>query len=521
MLSFADSIISPYMKERLAAMKFVTPTPVQASAIPVALEGKDVLATAQTGTGKTLAFLIPVMEKLLQQTAPGVGALVLVPTRELAVQVVDQYNALRGKSLTQAAAVVGGLAEGAQLQAIRKGARLIVATPGRLEDFLERKLVNFRSLSILVLDEADRMLDMGFLPALKRIASILPKERQTMCFSATMEASVAHLVKDYLRTPVRLAFGSTLKPSENVRMQAFEVATDRKQELLQRLLSKETGRVLVFARTKRGTERICKSLNRDGFAASMIHGDRSQSQRMSALAAFQQGRIKVLIATDVASRGIHVQDVAHVINYDLPEVAENFIHRVGRTGRNGLKGVASTMFSREQRSEIFHMERQLGIKIERLLANDGTAAPHNMSNPTSHAATSPNGANGGARPPFVRPDVHRSEPRIAAAAFVNRGESQDDSRGNSYAGSHSSRPASPAGSRGRSHQGSQNGHGSHGGPRHGSHNDSRSDSRRPSRPRAHSDRFAGRDNYAQSADPNARPTIVRLPGEVLQAQVEN
>ena len=181
------------MKERLAAMKFVTPTPVQAGAIPVALEGKDVLATAQTGTGKTLAFMIPVMEKLLKQTTPGVGALVLVPTRELAVQVVEVYNTLRGKQLTQAAAVVGGLSEGAQLQAIRKGARLIVATPGRLEDFLERKLVNFRTLSILVLDEADRMLDMGFLPALKRIASILPKERQTMCFSATMEASVAHL----------------------------------------------------------------------------------------------------------------------------------------------------------------------------------------------------------------------------------------------------------------------------------------------------------------------------------------
>src|SRR5271163_1321015 len=376
MNSFSESMISPYMKERLAAMKFVTPTPVQAASIPVALEGKDVLATAQTGTGKTLAFMIPVMEKLLKQTTPGIGALVLVPTRELAVQVVEVYNTLRGKQLTQAAAVVGGLSEGAQLQAIRKGARLIVATPGRLEDFLERKLVNFRTLSILVLDEADRMLDMGFLPALKRIASILPKERQTMCFSATMEASVAHLVKDYLRTPVRLAFGSTLKPSENVRMQAFEVSTDRKQELLQRLLSKETGRVLVFARTKRGTERICKNLHRDGFSASMIHGDRSQSQRMAALAGFQQGRIKVLVATDLASRGIHVQDIAHVINYDLPEIAENFIHRVGRTGRAGGRGVASTLFAREQRMELLQLERTLGIQMERVPTTDSRyAAP--------------------------------------------------------------------------------------------------------------------------------------------------
>ena len=220
---------------------------------------------------------------------------------------------------------------------MRKGARLVVATPGRLEDYLDRKLVNFRRLRMLVLDEADRMLDMGFLPAIRRIAAVLPKERQTMCFSATLEASVAHLVNDYMRNPVRLAFGSILKPSENVRVQAFEVSSDRKQEVLQRLLARETGRCLVFARTKRGTERLAMSLTREGFAAAMIHGGRSQSQRTAALAGFQQGRYRVLVATDVASRGIHVQDIAHVINYDLPEIAENFIHRVGRTGRAGSR----------------------------------------------------------------------------------------------------------------------------------------------------------------------------------------
>jgi len=354
------------MKERLGHARFSTPTPVQAAAIPQALEGKDVLATAQTGTGKTLAFLIPVIEQLLKSKTPGIAALVLVPTRELAMQVVAQFNALRGAQLVPAGLVVGGLAEGAQLNAIRKGARLVVATPGRLEDYLDRKLFNFNSLRILVLDEADRMLDMGFLPAIKRIAAILPKERQTMCFSATLEASVAHLVKDYLKNPVRLAFGSILKPSENVRMQAFEVSVDRKQEMLQRLLAKETGRCLVFSRTKRGTERITKSLNRDGFSAAMIHGDRSQSQRNAALAGFQQGRYRVLVATDLASRGIHVQDIVHVINYDLPDMAENFIHRVGRTGRAGGHGVATTLFSREQRSELFQLERTLGIRIERL-----------------------------------------------------------------------------------------------------------------------------------------------------------
>jgi ATP-dependent RNA helicase RhlE len=369
MQNFSELQISNYTKERLSFAKFVTPTPVQAASIPVALEGKDVLATAQTGTGKTLAFLIPIIEKLLAQKGQGIEALVLVPTRELAMQVVEQYNALRGKQLPAAALVVGGLPEAKQLAAIRAGARLIVATPGRLEDYLGRNLFNFRTLKVLVLDEADRMLDMGFLPAIRRIASVLPKERQTLCFSATLEASVVHLVKDYMRTPVRLAFGSTLKPSENVRVQAFEVSGDRKQQMLQQLLAKETGRCLVFARTKRGTEKLARNLSREGFTATMIHGDRSQSQRTAALAGFQQGRYRVMVATDLASRGIHVQDIAHVINYDLPEIAENFIHRVGRTGRAGKVGVASTLFGREQRSELLQLERTLGIRMERVQAD--------------------------------------------------------------------------------------------------------------------------------------------------------
>src|ERR1700686_4748276 len=317
MQNFSELQISNYPKERLSIANFSTPTPVQAAAIPQALEGKDVLATAQTGTGKTLAFLIPVIEQLLQQKTAGIAALVLVPTRELAMQVVDQYNALRGKQLSPAALVVGGLPEAKQLAAIRAGARLVVATPGRLEDYLGRSLFNFRGLHVLILDEADRMLDMGFLPAIRRIASVLPKDRQTLCFSATLEASVVHLVNDYMRNPVRLAFGSTLKPSENVRIQAFEVAQDRKQDMLQRLLSKETNRCLVFARTKRGAERLAKNLNREGFPAAMIHGDRSQSQRTAALTGFQRGRFRILVATDLASRGIHVEEIAHVINYDL------------------------------------------------------------------------------------------------------------------------------------------------------------------------------------------------------------
>jgi len=366
MQNFSELPISPYLKERISSSGFSVPTPVQAAAIPPALEGKDVLATAQTGTGKTLAFLIPVMERLLQLNKPGIAALVLVPTRELAMQVLDQYNALRGKQLAAAALVVGGLAEGQQLRAIRNGASVIVATPGRLEDYLDRNLVQFRNLQVLILDEADRMLDMGFLPAIRRIVSTLPKERQTMCFSATMEGDMARLVKDYTRNAVRVALGSTLKPAENVRLQAFEVAVTGKPELLRRLLNQESGRCLVFSRTKRGTERIAKGLMRDGIAAATIHGDRSQSQRTAALTGFQQGRYRVLVATDLAARGIHVEQIAHVINYDLPEVAENFIHRVGRTGRAGRKGVASTLFANEQRSELFQLERTLGIRMERI-----------------------------------------------------------------------------------------------------------------------------------------------------------
>src|SRR5712692_4019743 len=204
---FSELPISTYVKERLSSAHFSTPTPVQAAAIPHALEGKDVLATAQTGTGKTLAFLVPIAEKLLRRSTPGIAALVLVPTRELAMQVVDQYNALRGKQLSPAALVVGGLSETQQLSILRKGASVVVATPGRLEDFLDRRLIQFHTLQVLVLDEADRMLDMGFLPAIRRIVAVLPKERQTMCFSATMEGDMVRIVKDYLRNAVRLSLG--------------------------------------------------------------------------------------------------------------------------------------------------------------------------------------------------------------------------------------------------------------------------------------------------------------------------
>jgi ATP-dependent RNA helicase RhlE len=366
MVRFSELPISPYLLGRLTAAEFITPMEVQAAAIPHALKGQDILATAQTGTGKTLAFLVPIMEKLLNNpAAKGVQALVLVPTRELAMQINRQHEQLRGSKLPAAAVLIGGSSERTQLEALRRGAKLIIATPGRFEDLQERDFFQVRTVNTLVLDEADRMLDMGFIPAIRRIVAELPRARQTMCFSATLDPAVAHLVDDYLRSPVRLAFGSTRKASESVELTAYEVQADQKLALLRRLLEREEGRSLVFVRTKRATERLGQKLERAGLRVSVIHGDRSQPQRNKALEAFQQGRSRVLVATDVASRGIHVDDIAQVINYDLPAIAEEFIHRVGRTGRAGASGAAITFFTPLERSELAALERNLQIKIRR------------------------------------------------------------------------------------------------------------------------------------------------------------
>jgi ATP-dependent RNA helicase RhlE len=363
--TFRELPISPYLQDRLKASEFITPTEVQEAAIPHAAAGKDIVATAQTGTGKTLAFLVPVMDKLMLQAESRPGALVLVPTRELALQIGKQYDQLRGKKLPPAALLIGGVAEKTQLHAVRAGAKLIIATPGRFEDLYDRELISLNGVKILVLDEVDRMLDMGFIPAIRRIVSQLPKVRQTLCFSATLEASVAHLIHDYVRTPVRLAFGSTQKASESVELTAYEVQADQKLALLKRLLNEETGRTLVFVRTKRATERLADKLKRQGMNVCVLHGDRSQSQRNSALTAFQHGKSRVLVATDVASRGIHVDDIAQVINYDLPAIPEDFIHRVGRTGRAGAKGIAATFYSGVERSDLARLERTLQLKMGR------------------------------------------------------------------------------------------------------------------------------------------------------------
>ena len=359
MKHFSELPLSPTLQKQLAHAKFVTPTPVQAAAIPPALEGRDVLATAQTGTGKTLSFLIPLIERMPKNTR-GASALVLLPTRELAMQVLEHWKHLTG-SANSAALVCGGLGEGPQLDAIRRGARLIVATPGRLEDYLQRKLVSLSGIKILVLDEVDRMLDMGFKPSIRRIAAALPGERQTLCYSATLSAEIREVARDYLRDPVRVEIGSVLKPSPNVELRSFEVPTDKKQELLEHLLGAHEGSFLVFVRTKHGADRVARRLARSGHSATPIHGDRSQSQRNAALRSFAEGHHRVLVATDVAARGIDVADVAHVVNYDMPKEAEDFVHRVGRTGRASRRGVASTFAAPDEIGELRKMERKLAI----------------------------------------------------------------------------------------------------------------------------------------------------------------
>jgi len=376
---FSELPLSQYLQERLSSNQFTTPTPVQSSAIPAALSGKDLLATAQTGTGKTLAFLLPLAERLLETRTAGIHALVLVPTRELAIQVNQQFEDLRGKKLRQAALVIGGASEKQQIAALRS-AQLVIATPGRLEDFLRRKLAKLNGVKVLVLDESDRMLDMGFLPAIRRIVDTLPQKRQTLCFSATLDPAVAHIVADFVENPLRIAFGSTSKPSASVKLQAFEVSTNQRLALLERLLAAEDGRCLVFVRTKRGADRLTRQLRKAGFNAGMLHGDRSQSQRNAALADFQEGTVPILVATDVASRGIHVDDVAHVVNYELPQLAEDLIHRVGRTGRIGATGTASVFVTNQERAEFRSIERTLGMQIERMRI-DGELAVEERSGP--------------------------------------------------------------------------------------------------------------------------------------------
>jgi ATP-dependent RNA helicase RhlE len=364
MKHFSELSLCSRLQSNLAKQGFVQTTPVQAQAIPPALAGQDVVATAQTGTGKTLAFLLPLLQSLSGGRGKGgIKALILSPTRELAIQTHESFTQVADGMGIHAALAVGGMSESHQLRAVRQGAQVLIATPGRLCDFLDRRLVNLGGVQFFVLDEADRMLDMGFLPSLRIILKAVPASRQTLLFSATIEKSVAHLVDAHVRNPVRVAIGPPTKPVDLVSLHVYEVETDRKLSLLTSLIGREPGTFLVFARTKHGTDRLAKNLARNGVKAARIHGGRTQNQRNQALNGFKDGQYRILVATDVAARGIHVEGIAHVVNYDLPQVPEDFIHRVGRTGRAGARGTASTFSTRGERGEIRRIERTLNVRL--------------------------------------------------------------------------------------------------------------------------------------------------------------
>jgi ATP-dependent RNA helicase RhlE len=377
MNNFSEFPLSALLKDNLSRNGFTIPTPVQSMTFEPAMAGRDIVATAQTGTGKTLAFVLPMLQIIsTEQRRPGVRALILTPTRELAMQIAEAIAQMaRGTGITSAT-VVGGLNERSQLQAIRKGAQIVVATPGRLTDFLDRGLVDLRGVRMLVLDEADRMLDMGFLPAIQRITAVLPPVKQTLLYSATIEASVQRLVASHVRDAVRVELGSTTKPAEQVALHYYEVEQDGKLGLLEKMLREEQGSFLVFSRTKHGAEKLAKKLGTAGFKTAAIHGDRSQNQRIQALKGFQDGYYRVLVATDVAARGIHVEGIAHVVNYDMPGAPEDFIHRVGRTGRAGTTGTASTFGTRAERMDIARIERALAVKVTRRDAATGAVVEH-------------------------------------------------------------------------------------------------------------------------------------------------
>ena len=368
-MSFDTLGLGPRLTARLAERGLNEPTPIQTKAIPSAMAGRDVLGLAQTGTGKTLAFGLPLIHALTAagtHAAPGTAsALILAPTRELAQQIEGALRDLcPGRGALRVALVVGGRGIGGQIKTMARGADILVATPGRLIDLLDRGAVRLGATRHLVLDEADQMLDLGFIHALRRIAPLLPKDRQTMLFSATMPGAMAELARAYLSDPVRVEAAPPGKPAEKVEQSVHFVPAGEKLALLERLLDAHRDeRALVFARTKRGAERMMKSLDATGFAAASIHGNKSQGQRDRALAGFRAGSTRVLVATDVAARGIDIPGVGYVYNFDLPNVPESYVHRIGRTARAGAEGRAVALCAAEEMGELRAIERLLGHPV--------------------------------------------------------------------------------------------------------------------------------------------------------------
>ncbi len=366
--SFADLGLSAPLLRALADEGYTTPTPIQTKAIPHVLAGRDLFGCAQTGTGKTAAFALPLIDRMLaapKQPAPRrCRVLVLAPTRELAAQIQESFKAYGRHARLKAAVIYGGVGQHQQSRAMMHGVDVLVATPGRLLDLVGQRLVDIRSVEYLVLDEADRMLDMGFIHDMRKIIAMLPADRQTLFFSATLPAEVRELADSMLRDPLEIRTAQRSTPAETVSQSVYFVAKRDKKALLVKLLEQEaTGRVIVFARTKHGADKLHSDLDKAGIRAAAIHGNKSQAQRERALAAFKSPRPPVLVATDIAARGIDVDDVAHVINYELPHEPETYVHRIGRTGRAGQVGAAVSFCDVEEHARLDAIERLLKREI--------------------------------------------------------------------------------------------------------------------------------------------------------------
>jgi ATP-dependent RNA helicase RhlE len=358
--SFFGLGIAPGLISVLDALKFTVPTPIQERAIPIAIEGKDVIGVAQTGTGKTLAFGIPMVQRLAQGKGRG---LVLAPTRELAAQINEDLAKFVRAGRMRTAVVIGGESMPRQIRQLKERPHIIIATPGRLNDLIEQRRVRLSDVRILVLDEADRMLDMGFLPQIERILKLIPRERQTMLFSATMQSSIMKIASRHMHLPVSTEIAPSGTAPELVAQEIFFVQKALKGDLLAQLLKQYTGSVLLFVRTKRGAAKVARGLRAMGHAAAEIHANRSQGQRTEAMRGFKSGKYRILVATDIAARGIDVTDIELVINYDLPDDIGLYVHRIGRTGRAGKHGHAIAFATPDQRDEVKDIERFMRAAI--------------------------------------------------------------------------------------------------------------------------------------------------------------
>jgi ATP-dependent RNA helicase RhlE len=354
------------------SLGYSNPTPIQIKAIPIILSGEDVIGCAETGTGKTAAFLLPIIQNLSLQTRPGIRVLVLAPTRELALQIQKNYGELNHLKGNRSVLVIGGANMNTQIADLRRRPTIVIATPGRLLDLTERGAINLSTLEVLVLDEADRMLDMGFLPAIRRVLAMLPAKRQTLLFSATMSPSIESLARSTMRQPKLVEVSPRGRAAQMVEQTAYSVSLDNKTALLLDLLERENEqesleKVLVFTRTRRGSERLSHILKARNHSVNRIHADRTQPQREAALRGFREGQTRVLVATDIAARGLDVDAVSHVINYDVPDVPEDYVHRVGRTGRAGKQGKAITIVTPIDELSMKAIERLIGQPVKRIV----------------------------------------------------------------------------------------------------------------------------------------------------------